>query len=125
MVPWICTYCVAFRLWPGAPRHSNQVLRYWRGLEIDAAAAMPPHRAGPDALVTAHLLANMLSEVSVDQMVAWTREPKNFPAPLFGKHRGTSRSKIPGDYLGWLIRQDALDGDVVWCARMKQERRKG
>ncbi len=50
-VPWICTYKVAMHVWPDAPRHSNQVLRYWRELALDSALAMPPHRAGPDAWV--------------------------------------------------------------------------
>lgn len=50
-LPWICTYKVALRLWPGAPRHSNQVLRYWRGLKLDNALAMPPHRAGRKSVV--------------------------------------------------------------------------
>ncbi len=59
-LPWICTYKVALRIWPEAPRHSNQVLRYWRQLRLDPGLAMPPHRAGPDAWVTAHLLAELL-----------------------------------------------------------------
>lgn len=29
-------------VWPDAPRHSNQVLRYWRNLVLDNALAMPP-----------------------------------------------------------------------------------
>ncbi|WP_421931753.1 hypothetical protein [Phenylobacterium sp.] len=45
-LPWICTYKVALRVWPEAPRHSNQVLRYWRGLNLDLDLAMPPHRGG-------------------------------------------------------------------------------
>lgn len=48
-LPWICTHKIALRIWPDAPRHSNQVLRYWRQLTLDAELAMPPHRAGPDA----------------------------------------------------------------------------
>ena len=124
-LPWICTYRVALRLWPQAPRHSNQVLRYWRGLEIDAAEAMPPHRAGPDALVTAHLVLDMLKETSVDQMVAWTREPKSFPSPPFGKHKGTRWPDVPADYLDWLVRQDAMEADVKSCARRERERRCG
>ena len=50
---------MALRVWPEAPRHSNQVLRYWRGMRLDHARAMPPHRAGPDAWVTAHILADL------------------------------------------------------------------
>ena len=51
-------------------KHSNQVLRYWLGLRLDADLAMPPHRAGPDAYVTAHLLLRMMALASVEQMIA-------------------------------------------------------
>lgn len=34
--PWICTLRLARHMWPEAPGHSNQVLRYWLGLDVDA-----------------------------------------------------------------------------------------
>jgi exodeoxyribonuclease X len=78
-VPWICTHKLALRVWPDAPRHSNQVLRYWRGLVLDAAVAMPPHRAGPDAWVTAHLFAELAQAAAFDELVDWTLKPKKMP----------------------------------------------
>jgi exodeoxyribonuclease X len=122
-LPWICTYKVALHLWPEAPKHSNQVLRYWLGLDLDAAQAMPPHRAGPDAWVTAHLLLRMLEQATVVQMIRWTAEPKQLPAVPFGKHRGVKWADVPADYLQWLVRQIEMDPDVLWCARQETERR--
>jgi len=122
-LPWICTYKAALRVWPEAPRHSNQVLRYWRGLKLDAAFAMPPHRAGPDAWVTAHLLAEMLNFAGVDQLVAWTSEPRCLPTVPFGKHRGSRWQDAPQDYLQWMGRQTDMDADVQWCAHMELKRR--
>ncbi len=116
-LPWICTYKVALRLWPEAPKHANQVLRYWLGLQLDAALAMPPHRAGPDAWVTAHLLVRMLEQTTVEQMIEWTRQPKLLPVLPFGKHRGMKWDDVPLDYLQWVLRQDDMDPDIVWCAR--------
>src|SRR5579862_8797310 len=58
--PWICTYKCALRVWPESPIHSNQGLRYFLGLNLDPDLAMPPHRAGPDAYVTAHILQRLL-----------------------------------------------------------------
>lgn len=116
-IPWICTYKVAMHVWPDAPRHSNQVLRYWRGLTLDNALAMPPHRAGPDAWVTAHLLAELARFASFDQMVAWTREPRPMPVLTFGKHRGQPWAQVPSDYLQWMISQTDMDADTVWHAR--------
>ena len=45
---WICTYKCALRLWPEAPTHSNQGLRYWRRpAGRDPAPGLPAHPAGP------------------------------------------------------------------------------
>ena len=72
-IPWVCTYKAALRVLPDAVGHSNQVLRYALDLPVDVALAHPPHRALPDAYVTAHLLVHLLSLASLEQMVAWTR----------------------------------------------------
>ena len=122
-LPWICTYKAALRVWPEAPRHSNQVLRYWRGLSLDAALAMPPHRAAPDAYVTAQLLIELLKSASVEEMVAWTKEPRLLPTIPFGKHRGVKWADAPMDYLEWVARQGDMDADVVWNARREIARR--
>ncbi|HWA60759.1 MAG TPA: exonuclease domain-containing protein [Caulobacteraceae bacterium] len=60
-LPWLCTVQAARRVWPDAPGYANQVLRYWRGLDLDPAFASPAHRAGPDAFVTAHLLMDLIA----------------------------------------------------------------
>ena len=91
-LPWICTYKVALHVWPDAPRHSNQVLRYWRNLVLDPALAMPPHRASPDAYVTACLLVELLRHATVDQMVAWTVAAQAVAE--------ASIRQAPGSYLG-------------------------
>lgn len=124
-LPWICTYKCALRLWPDAPAHSNQVLRYWRRVGLDRQKAMPPHRAGPDAWVTAHLLTEMLSVTTVEQLLAWTEEPKIIPKVPFGKHRGSPWADVPSDYLEWMTRQADMDTEVVWNARREIERRMG
>ena len=124
-LPWICTYKAALRAWPEAPRHSNQVLRYWRALTLDAALAMPPHRAAPDAYVTAYILGELLTVATVEQMIAWTLEPKLLPTIPFGKHRGSAWREPPTDYLEWVTRQSDMDPDVVWNARRELKRRSG
>lgn len=123
-LPWICTYKVALHVWPDAPKHSNQVLRYWRDLKLDAEMAMPPHRAGPDAWVTAHLLTELLKVSTTEQMIEWTKQPKKLPTIPFGKHRGSSWQDLPIDYLQWMVGQTDMDHDVVWCAQQELERRK-
>lgn len=122
-IPWICTYKVAMHIWPEAPGHANQVLRYWRGLALDPALAMPPHRAGPDAWVSAHLLRQLLALAPVQQMIAWTDEPRPMPTITFGKHKGTEWPAIPTDYLQWMVRQVDMDPDAIWYAERELSRR--
>lgn len=122
--PWICTMKAALHVWPDAPKHSNQVLRYWRGHRHDPSLAMPPHRAAPDAYVTAHILADLLKEASVEDLVRWTSEPRRILKLPFGKHRGLAWADAPLDYLEWMSRQEDMDPDVVFYARRELDRRR-
>lgn len=112
---WIDTWKVALRLWPDAPRHTNQVLRYFLELEV-GVRAMPPHRALPDAWVTAHILMRAFESATIDQMIQWSDEPAYLTKLSFGKHRGKKFSEVPRDYLQWLLRQD-MDPGVLAAAR--------
>lgn len=122
-LPWICTVKAAKMVWPDAPGHSNQVLRYWRGFRLDPAMADPAHRAGPDAWVTAHILMDLLKEASVDQMLAWTNAPRELSTIPFGKHRRKPWSAAPADYLGWMAAQIDMEADVVAAAKAELARR--
>lgn len=126
-IPVLCTFKAARRLWPRDPRsHGNGALRYWlqdQGmLRLDEAAAYPPHRAGPDAYVTANILLAMLGTTKASQMVAWTKEPLLQPQITFGKHKG-EWADAPSDYLDWILRSD-MDADTKWNARREVERRR-
>lgn len=120
--PWICTYKAAMHVWPDAPMHGNQVLRYWRGLALDPVLAMPPHRAGPDAWVTANLLLELLRLTTVELMITWSEQPRPMPTLPFGKHRGATWSQVPADYLRWMLGQD-MDPEVLWHVRAELGRR--
>ncbi|MDB5596214.1 MAG: uncharacterized protein JWM36_3175 [Hyphomicrobiales bacterium] len=116
-IPWVCTLKVGRRLWPDAPSHSNQVLRYFLGLELEDAQAMPPHRAAPDAFTTAHILVRALQSASLTDMIAWTNSPSLLPRVNFGKHRGKKWTEVPRDYLEWIVKQQDMDGDVRFTAK--------
>ena len=121
---WICTVKTAGRIYPEAPSHSNQAMRYFLELDLPEARAMPPHRAGPDSFVTAHILANFLQTERVLDLVKWTFEPKYLPVCPLHKHKGTPWPAVPYDYLLWIIRTTDLDADVRHAADMEMERRK-
>lgn len=113
-VPFICTYKVALRLWPEAPSHSLQFLRYHLGLEVIPELAFPPHRAGPDAYLGAELMRRILAEnrVSIEDMVRWSNGPALLPRIPFGKHKGSKWEDVPVDYLDWIVNKSDLDRDI-------------
>lgn len=117
---WLCTMRLAKHLWPDAPAYGNEVLRYWRELEINDDS--PTHRAKHDACVTAHLLAHMLPLVAdkIDDLVAWANRPVVLRGKVgFGKHGDLQWPEVPKDYLQWMIRQGeaAWDKDVFHTAK--------
>lgn len=109
---WIDTYKCALKLYPKAPRHTNQVLKYY--LEIpDEPIHHPPHRALPDCYVTAEILKKMLDKVSVEDMIRVSGEPPYLTSISFGKHRGTLYKNLPASYLDWLSKQTGMDDGVA------------
>lgn len=124
--PVICTYKAALRVWPDAPSHGNQALMYWLGLhgQMDEALRFPPHRAGPDAYVTAHILMTLLAKgVTGKEMVAWTREPRLLPTCPIGKFRGKPWPEVEEGFLTWMLKQEAMESDLKWNAQRELDRR--
>lgn len=114
---WIDTYKVARVVWPDAPTHSNQGLRYWLDLAVDRERASPPHRALPDAYVTAHLFVRLLNEKPVEEMVRISKYPALLKVMNFGKHRGTTFEAAPLDYLEWIRDKSEMDEDTKFSAK--------
>lgn len=114
---WICTYRLASHLWPDAPGHSNQVLRYHLELTVPGADGLLAHRALADAYVTAALLGPLLQdaqEAGLNTVADLRRrcwEPIIHSTCRFGKHRGKPWAEVPVDYLRWMVRQGAESWD--------------
>lgn len=116
--PWICTLKCAYRAWPDAPSHSNQVLRYFLGIDLDPKLALPAHRALPDAYVTSHILMRLLEkDIPIQDMIRWSSGPALLPKINFGKHKGKKWEDVPTDYLQWLAFKSDMDDDVKANAR--------
>lgn len=118
--PWICTLRLARHLWPEAPRHSNQVLRYWLHLEVDAPA---PHRAADDTRVTAALfqalapvLARTVSLTTPTDVEQWAERPVAFLTVPLGKYKDQPWTAVPADYLRWALKTWE-DPDLLWNVR--------
>ncbi len=126
-LPVICTLKAALRVWPAAPAHSNGVLRYWledqRLTSPSHDLTMPPHRAGPDAYVTAITLAALLVSATARDMIAWTREPRLLPTCPIGKFRGKPWPDVDAGFLRWMLDQAGMEADLKWNARRELDRR--
>ncbi len=122
---WICTYKCALRLWPDAPSHSNQGLRYWRRpAGLDRAAGLPAHRAGPDAYVTAHHLRDMLAMASVAQLLAWSAEPALLVRVPSGALRGRRWNELDEAQLERVLNGEfGQNQDMLFTARSERARR--
>jgi exodeoxyribonuclease X len=122
--PWIDTYKCALRLWPEAPAHNNQALRYWlRPQGLNREIASGAHRAMPDAYVTAFLLREMLDKASVEDLIRCSERPALLPKVQFGKHFGKKWSEVDTGYLDWCLTQKDMDEDVKFTVRTELKRR--
>lgn len=129
---WLCTYRIAKRLWPEAPGHSNQVLRYMFGIKDPfgiARKAIEPHRALSDCFVTGEVFVRELEEmltrfgdkaVVFNLMQQWSSAPPMEYVCRFGnKHKGRRYDAIAADdptYLEWIRDKSEMDADTKWVA---------
>ncbi|WP_051960464.1 exonuclease domain-containing protein [Devosia riboflavina] len=125
---YICTYKCALRAWPDAPNHTNQGLRYHLQLPCDRKLSDPPHRALPDAYVTAHILQALLRLRPLGRLVEISKEPAFLTNITFGKHRGKSFKEVAQSdrgYLSWIIDKSDMDEDVKFSAQWWLEKSNG
>ncbi|MDR6954188.1 exodeoxyribonuclease X [Ancylobacter sp. 3268] len=129
--PWICTMVCAKHLWPDMPSYGNQALRYRLGIDkgfVWPELAMPPHRAGPDTYVTAHILGRMLSTTPAARLVELTTTPVLLKTVPFGKYEGQLWSDMDRGYLEWVVdpkrefKQEVVDTANHWLRRLSQYR---
>lgn len=125
-VIWICTYKCALRVWPNAPGHKNEVLRYYLELGEDRGryAHQQPHSALHDARVTYSLLTELLQHATIEQLVEWSELPAKLPFMPMGKHYKQTWDTVPAPYLIWCIKQADMREDVKYNAQEELNRRK-
>ncbi len=123
-LPWICTYKAALRVWPQAPAHGNEALRYWLGLGAGRSEVQQPHSAAHDATVTAQILQRLLKYATVEDLRRWTDEPALLPRCPIGQYRGLAWDQVPADFLQWILYK-AVDmrKDVYHSADLEYRRR--
>ncbi|MEX6508907.1 exonuclease domain-containing protein [Jiella sp. M17.18] len=127
---WLCTHKLALRAFPHVRAHGLQSLVKYVPLDLSPVAPMlqglHPHRALYDALCTAVLLRRIAETLmprclDVADFLERAERVSNEPALLaklrFGRHKGIELSKVPSDYLEWLVAEPGMDADAVFTAR--------
>lgn len=118
--PLICTMRCWQHVDPDAPGFGNQTLRYHlKPRDLDPKKAIPPHRAGPDAYVTAHLLRDLLNRSkpngernTVERLVKATeRIPLLKICPMGDSWRGKPFEALDTKALRWLATKP--DGEEI------------
>lgn len=116
--PWICSYRLARHLYPDAPGHANQILRYWMKLRVETESA---HSAVGDTVVTAHVFYRELSSYrkhvsktnEVEELIEYAESPIPVAVMPFGKHKGEYLAEMPKSYLTWALENmNELDPDL-------------
>ena len=122
---WICTWKCGLRVWPDAPTHSNQGLRYWRRpVGLDRATGLPAHRAGPDAYVTAHHLRDLLAVADIEQLLAWSAQPALLVRVPAGPLRGRRFADLDEAALDRIAGGEyGHNADMLFTARSERDRR--
>lgn len=125
-VKWLDSFKAAKHLCDGP--YGNQVLKYALGFgNLPHDRCMPPHAAGPDSYVTAHLLGRMLVDSTGQQIEAWTREPEFHPTcPIGDKQgwKGKPWNVIDHGFLDWMLKQPTMEPDLKHAARLEIDRRR-
>jgi exodeoxyribonuclease X len=122
--PWICTWKVSLRAWPELVSHSNQALRYELGVDadpdFDPADATPPHRALPDAIVTAFILRKQLGLRPLDRLIEISSEPGFLYWCPGQKHKGKTFKEVAiadPAYLRWIADKSEMGESEKFTAK--------
>ena len=126
-IPWLDTYRLALWLWPEAPSHKLNCLRYYLKLKLAPPAdlAQRAHSAAWDAYLCAAVLRRCCMEgASWEDMLAVSNEPAVLPRLHFGKWAGKPVAEISADYLEWMLKQGDMDADAKHTAMVELQRRR-
>ena len=127
---WVCTWKVSLRAWPELISHSNQALRYELGVDdepdFNVVQAMPPHRALPDAYVTARILRKQLALRPLERLMEISAQPGFLYWIGGSKHKGKTFRQVAAEdpgYLHWIVDKSDMSEDDKFTAKWHLDRR--
>ena len=117
----ICTLRAARKLYPDAPNHQLQTLRYHLNLEVESPEDIIPHRALSDVYVLLALLKQEIvdsGKKTITEFADWVDEPIVYTHMPWGKHKGVALEHVPRGYLWFaLYKMENLDEDLKDCLK--------
>lgn len=102
----LCTLKLARALWPNAPDHKLQTLRYMLGLDAGDA-----HRAMGDVKACVSMLRRIRDDagLTLADMLNIVSQPMSLDTLMpFGKHKGTPLRELPRNYVSWALSPNGL-----------------
>jgi exodeoxyribonuclease X len=145
---WVCTFKCALVIWPQAPTHSNEGLRYWLRMGSGRKYKQSSHSALHDCKVTAGIFNQLYGQFHarlaqegripseyeavttpevqwaiIEEMARVSREIAVLPTCPIGKERGKKWSEIDSGFLSWCLKQADMREDVKHAARQELDRR--
>ncbi|PCI78169.1 DNA polymerase III subunit epsilon [Candidatus Aerophobetes bacterium] len=89
---------------PDLPRHTLQHLREHYGFPANNA-----HRALDDVIILEQVFSTMIDDLSPSQVYELCMKKQEVKTMPFGKHRGKLLSKVPKNYVKFLLDNGAFD----------------
>jgi exodeoxyribonuclease X len=126
-IPWLDTYRLALWLWPDAPSHKLNALRYWLGLKLAPPEGLTQraHSSPWDAYLCAAVLRRCCMEGATwEDMLAVSIEPAVLTKLTFGEHAMKPIAEVPESYLQWILKKGGFDQDVAHTAMVELQRRR-
>jgi len=108
----LCTLRLARHVYPDAPNHKLQTLRYYLGLGGDSRE--DSHSAMGDVMVCRSLLRAVGTELGVGlaALVPYAKLPIVVKKMPFGKHKDSLIPSLPLNYVWWLRSKADIDDDL-------------
>jgi DNA polymerase III epsilon subunit-like protein len=108
---WLCSARAARHIWPEAPAHRVQFLRYWLALDSTVLRSAVAHRAAGDARVTGLIMHAALTayevahpSAGISDFIAYVDSPVPVTVLRFGKaHYGKPLVDVPTGYFKWMM----------------------
>lgn len=110
VVQELCTLRWARRLYPSADNHQLQTLVY----ELNLPRATDAHRVMSDVMTSLALCKHICERTgfSLRQLAEASEAPMELHTVPFGKHKGSTFSEVPRNYLFWMRDNLAMDLDL-------------